>query len=77
MTVMTTHDRHRTNEHIAATKPLDQVIAAIDASSTMDGLPLTDDDKAAIARVDRGETTTEQELARLLHELTNAHRNEH
>ncbi|MFF0711046.1 hypothetical protein [Gordonia sputi] len=74
---MTTHDRHKTNEQIAATRPLDQVIAAIEAGSIMDGTPLTDDDKAAIARVYRGETTVEQERARLLHELTDAHRNEH
>lgn len=73
MDTMTTHHQ-RTKEEIAATRPLDQVIAAIDAGHTMAQMPLTDDDKAAIARVDRGETTIAQERARILDELAAAHR---
>ncbi|WP_461666723.1 hypothetical protein [Gordonia sputi] len=71
MNTMTAHER-RTKEEIAASRPLDQVIAAIDVGHTMAQMPLTDDDKAAITRIYRGETTIEQERTRILDELAAA-----
>ncbi|MDF3285014.1 hypothetical protein [Gordonia sp. N1V] len=52
-----------------AGRSTEQIIAAIDAGHTMAQMPLTNDDKAAIARVDRGDTTLEQERDRMLAEF--------
>lgn len=56
----------------AAGRDVEQIIANIDAGHTMAGMPLTDADKAAIRRVDRGETTAEQERQQILTEIANA-----
>ncbi|MGC5247617.1 hypothetical protein ACPXB3_11905 [Gordonia sp. DT219] len=52
-----------------ARRSTEQIIAAIDAGHTMAGMPLTDADKAAITRIDRGETTIEEEHDRMLAEF--------
>lgn len=53
--------RHRPTE--------DQMMAAVEAGHEMDGLVLTDEDRAAALRVFRGEATAEQEAAALLAQL--------
>ncbi|MCK0515799.1 hypothetical protein [Williamsia sp. DF01-3] len=37
-----------------------------EAGHDMDGMPLTDDDRAAIRRISRGESTGDQEVATLV-----------
>lgn len=72
MTATMTQHHPRTREQINAAlahRPTEQVIAAVDAGHTMAGMPLTADDKDAIARVERGETTIEQERERILAEI--------
>lgn len=72
MTTMTIRKR-RSFAQIAddtATRPVEHVIAAIDAGHRMASMPLTADDIAALRRVDAGETTTAEELRLLLDDLT-------
>lgn len=51
----------------------DKAIAAAIAGHVMDGIPPTDEDIAGARRVPRGETTAEQETARLLAQLRRGH----
>ncbi|WP_137872714.1 antitoxin VbhA family protein [Rhodococcus sp. Q] len=59
--------------HTAGARSEDEVIAAVAAGHKMAGMPLTADDVAALRRVERGESTTEEEVARARAELF-AHR---
>lgn len=72
MTTMTIRKRRTFAEldALAAAKSVEEIIVEINAGHRMAGMPLTDDDIAVIRRIDAGETTTEEELRRLLHELT-------
>ncbi|CAM3275607.1 hypothetical protein [Williamsia muralis] len=54
-----------TEEQISA-RTEEQILAAVAAGHDMDGVPLTDADRAAIRRIARGETTANQEVATLL-----------
>ena len=54
-----------TEEQISA-RTEEQILAAVAAGHDMDGVPLTDADRAAIRRIARGETTDNQEVATLL-----------
>lgn len=70
MTTMTHHPRTRDEIDAAlAARPVEQIIAAVDAGHTMAGMPLTEDDKDAIRRIDRGESTIEDERQRILDEI--------
>ena len=44
----------------------DEMLAAVEAGHEMAGMPLTEDDRAAAARVLRGETTADEEVAAML-----------
>ncbi|NLE79451.1 MAG: antitoxin VbhA family protein [Rhodococcus sp.] len=59
--------------HTTGTRSEDEVLAAVAAGHEMAGMPLTADDVAALRRVERGESTTEDEVARARAELL-AHR---
>lgn len=58
----------------AAQIDIEQIIANIDAGHRMAGMALTEEDKEAIRRVNRGETTAEEERDRILDELNARHR---
>lgn len=51
------------------TRSEDEIIAAVAAGHELAGMPLTADDIAALRRLDRGESTFEEEKARALAEL--------
>lgn len=59
--------------HTTGTRSEAEIIAAVAAGHEMAGMPLTADDVAALRRVERGESTTEKEVARARAELF-AHR---
>ncbi|ORM35555.1 hypothetical protein BFL43_09210 [Williamsia sp. 1135] len=50
----------------ATTRTEEQLLAAVAAGHEMAGMPLTEADEAAVRRVVRGETTGDDEVARLL-----------
>lgn len=51
------------------TRTEEQVLAAVAAGHEMAGMPLTAADEAAVRRVARGESTGDEEVARLLAEI--------
>jgi hypothetical protein len=51
------------------TRTEEQVLAAVAAGHEMAGMPLTEADEAAVRRVARGESTGDEEVARLLAEI--------
>ncbi|WP_051722136.1 MULTISPECIES: antitoxin VbhA family protein [Actinomycetes] len=44
----------------------ERILAAVEAGHEMDGMALTDEDRAAVRRIARGETTGNDEVATLL-----------
>lgn len=56
----------RPNEEQISARTEEQILAAVAAGHDMDGVPLTDADRAAIWRIARGETTGDQEVTTLL-----------
>ena len=62
---MTSPNPRPTAEQIVA-RTEEQILAAVAAGHDMDDMPLTDDDRAAIRRIARGETTGDQEVATLV-----------
>lgn len=57
----------------AAQIDIEQIIANIDAGHRMAGMAVTEDDKESLRRVDRGDTTIEEERDRLLAEISARH----
>ena len=55
------------------TRTDEQILVAADAGHEMAGMVATDADRAAALRVLRGETTPEQEAARVLAEIQSRH----
>lgn len=54
---------------IAHASSIEVILTGIDAGHRMAGMALTDDDKAAVRRVDAGDTTVDDEHDRLIAEL--------
>lgn len=62
---MTTPNPRPTAEQVFA-RTEEQILAAVAAGHEMDSMALTDDDRAAVRRIARGETTGNDEVATLL-----------